>query len=69
MKHRLAKLSAAAAMGAFVLAFAHTPSHAMLCTSYCGTVTKWCTQKYVTKKGYKLPTALLCKEGSCPKKC
>lgn len=69
MKHRFAKLAMGVAVGATVLAFSPAPSYAALCTSYCGKTTKWCTQKYVTKKGYKLYTPLLCKEGSCPKKC
>ena len=69
MKRRLANLAIGAAVGATVLAFSPASSYAALCTSYCGKTTKWCTQKYVTKKGYKLYTPLLCKEGTCPKKC
>ncbi len=69
MKNLFAKITFGAAVCAFALSFAPTSSEAAMCTSYCGKTTKWCTQKYVTSKGYKIYTPLLCKEGSCPKKC
>ncbi len=69
MKNLFAKFALGAAVCGLALAFSPAPSEAALCTSTCGKTFKYCTQKYVTKKGYKLYTPLICKEGSCPKKC
>lgn len=69
MKNLIAKVSLGAAICAMALAFAPTASEAAMCTSYCSKYTKWCTEKYVSKSGYKWYTPMVCKEGSCPKKC